>query len=52
VLVPYWARRLGRNALHARQLSKRGGELFCELKGDRVLIAGKAVKVIEGRMFL
>ena len=52
VLVPYWARRLGRNTLHARQLSKRGGELFCELKGGRVLIAGKAVKVIEGRMWL
>jgi hypothetical protein len=43
---------LGRRALHARQLSKRGGELFCELRGDRVLIAGKAVKVIEGSRFL
>ena len=52
VLVPYWAERLGKRALHARQLSKRGGELFCELRGDRVLIAGRAVKVIEGSLFL
>ena len=52
VLVPYWAEHLGKHALHARQLSKRGGELFCELRGDRVLIAGKAVKVIEGSLFL
>ncbi len=52
VLVPYWAQRLGRTTLRARQLSKRGGELLCELRGDRVKIAGKAVKVIEGAMFL
>ncbi len=52
VLVPYWAERLGKRVLHARQLSKRGGEFFCELKGDRVAIAGKAVKVIEGVLFL
>ena len=52
VLVPYWAEKLGKQTLHARQLSKRGGELFCELKGDRVKIAGKAVKVIEGSLFL
>jgi len=52
VLVPYWAGRLGRTSLHARQLSKRGGELLCELRGDRVKIAGKAVKVIEGALFL
>jgi PhzF family phenazine biosynthesis protein len=52
VLVPYWAERLGKTTLHARQLSKRGGELFCELCGPRVKIAGKAVKVLEGAMFL
>lgn len=52
VLVPYWAERLGKRDLHARQLSKRGGELFCKLRGDRVMIAGKAVKVIEGSLFL
>ena len=52
VLVPYWAGRLGKTALRARQISKRGGELFCELRGDRVKIAGQAVKVLEGTMFL
>ncbi len=52
VLVPYWAQRLGKTMLQARQLSKRGGELLCELRGDRVKIAGKALKVIEGSLFL
>lgn len=52
VLVPYWAERLGRTALKARQLSRRGGELLCELQGPRVKIAGKAVKVIEGTLLL
>ena len=52
VLIPYWAKRLGKNVLHARQLSKRGGVLFCEFRGDRVKIAGKAVKVIEGSVIL
>lgn len=39
-LTPYWAARLGRATLHARQLSARGGELWCEDRGDRVSIAG------------
>jgi len=47
-LVPYWARRLGRSRLHARQVSRRGGELFCELRGERVSIAGQAVTYLEG----
>ena len=48
VLVPYWAARLGKNELHARQLSPRGGELFCEAHGARVWMAGRAVKYLEG----
>jgi len=52
VLVPYWAQRLGKTRLHARQLSRRGGELFCELQGPRVKLAGRAVKVIEGVFLL
>lgn len=48
VLVPYWAARLGKNTLHARQLSPRGGELFCEAHGARVWMAGRAVKYLEG----
>ena len=39
-LIPYWAARLGKNQLRARQISQRGGELFCELRDDRVEIAG------------
>jgi PhzF family phenazine biosynthesis protein len=47
-LVPYWAERLGKTTLHARQISPRGGELFCELRGERVEIAGHAVRYLEG----
>jgi len=47
-LVPYWAARLGRKQLHARQVSQRGGELFCEDRGDRVNIGGTAVTYLEG----
>jgi PhzF family phenazine biosynthesis protein len=49
-LVPYWAKRLGKTKLHARQISRRGGELFCELRGDRVVIAGRAALYLEGRI--
>lgn len=47
-LVPYWAGRLGKKKLHARQVSARGGELWCEHLGERVKIAGRAVKYFEG----
>jgi predicted PhzF superfamily epimerase YddE/YHI9 len=47
-LVPYWAERLGKHALRARQVSARGGELWCELRGDRVIIAGHAAPYLEG----
>jgi predicted PhzF superfamily epimerase YddE/YHI9 len=49
-LVPYWAARLGKSRLNARQLSARGGELFCTLQGDRVLIAGHAVEYLCGEI--
>jgi PhzF family phenazine biosynthesis protein len=49
-LVPYWAKRLGKTTLRARQISPRGGELFCELRGDRVEIAGRAVQYLEGEI--
>jgi predicted PhzF superfamily epimerase YddE/YHI9 len=49
-LVPYWSQILGVNKLHAKQLSKRGGELFCEMVGDRVQIAGSAVKYLVGEI--
>ena len=47
-LTPYWAERLSKNTVHSRQISKRGSELFCELKGHRVEIAGRAVKYLDG----
>ena len=52
-LAPFWATRLGRSQLSARQISTRGGELWCTWDGDdRVRIAGEAVTVIEGRLLL
>ena len=50
-LIPYWATKTGKTTFHARQLSKRGGELFCELLGDRVAIAGSAVTYLEGTIY-
>ena len=52
VLVPYWAERLGKQRLDARQISARGGVLRCELKGDRVDIAGQAAFFMEGSVYL
>ena len=49
-LIPYWSRRLGKKKLHAFQLSKRGGELFCEDRGERVGIAGRAVEYLKGEI--
>ncbi|HTP89480.1 MAG TPA: PhzF family phenazine biosynthesis protein [Bryobacteraceae bacterium] len=51
-LIPYWARRLGKKTMFARQVSARGGELWCEDLGDRVLISGHAVEVIQGAITL
>ena len=48
VLTPYWAGRLGKQELRARQISARGGELACTLRGDRVTLAGRAVLYLEG----
>jgi len=48
VLIPYWATVLGKKELYARQVSKRGGELFCGLVDDRVRISGKAALYLEG----
>ncbi len=48
VLVPYWSSELHKKNLHAFQISKRGGELFCIHAGDRVEISGRAVLYLEG----
>ncbi|MGH7032065.1 MAG: PhzF family phenazine biosynthesis protein [Stellaceae bacterium] len=47
-LIPYWAARLGKTRLAARQLSRRGGSLCCAIRGDRVSIAGRAVPYLTG----
>lgn len=48
VLTPYWARRLGKSEMSARQISQRGGSLRCRLKGDRVEMAGRAAPFLHG----
>lgn len=47
-LVPYWKGKLGKSTFHARQISARGGELFCEDCGSRVRISGRAVSYMQG----
>ena len=49
-LAPFWSERLGKSILRARQLSRRGGELLCVMKGDRVEIGGDAVLYLEGEL--
>ncbi|HEX8418719.1 MAG TPA: PhzF family phenazine biosynthesis protein [Sphingomonas sp.] len=52
VMVPYWADRLGRDRFTAFQASARGGRLTCRLDGDRVILGGACVTVIEGSFLL
>lgn len=49
-LIPYWAGQTGKKTLIARQISQRGGELYCEYKDDRVIIGGKAVLYFTGTL--
>lgn len=49
-LIPFWSGRLGKPELHARQLSARGGELFCADRGERVSIGGRAVMYSSGNI--
>ena len=51
-LIPYWAQKLGKQSLHGRQVSARGGELFCKLNGDRVEMAGHAVLYLKGKSWV
>ncbi|MEO5867464.1 MAG: PhzF family phenazine biosynthesis protein [Sphingomonas sp.] len=52
VMVPYWTKRLSRDQFTAYQASKRGGHLTCRLDGERVILGGGCVTVIEGTFFL
>lgn len=49
-LAPYWASKIGSKKFSVKQMSARGGELHCELAGDRVFIYGQAVKYLEGKI--
>lgn len=49
-LIPYWSEKLGKTEMFARQISQRGGELFCALKDDRVKIGGNAVLYLKGEI--
>lgn len=51
-LIPYWADKLKKTKLYAFQVSSRKGELWCELKGDRVLISGKVVTYLKGEIYV
>lgn len=51
-LIPFWSRRLNKKVLHAFQISERMGELFCEDKGDRVIISGEAKTYSIGQFTL
>ncbi|MCL4170226.1 UNVERIFIED_CONTAM: hypothetical protein GTU68_057701 [Idotea baltica] len=51
-LTPYWAGRLNKTYLRARQISQRGGDLWCSLKGDRVTITGYGCLYMQGQIFI
>ncbi|MCL2226522.1 MAG: PhzF family phenazine biosynthesis protein [Oscillospiraceae bacterium] len=51
-LIPFWAQRLDKNEMVAKQLSRRGGTLYCKNCGDRVKIAGRAVLYLQGEIFV
>lgn len=51
-LIPYWSKKLGKKQMTAKQVSERGGTLFCEDREDRVLISGKARTYSEGFLYL
>jgi len=49
-LAPYWSSVLNKTKLNAKQISSRGGKVYCQLKNERVLISGSAVKYLEGHI--
>ena len=51
-LIPYWAKRMNKTTFNVKQVSKRGGELKCQLDGERVFISGTAVCCIVGEMMI
>lgn len=51
-LTPYWSEKLGRSTMRARQLSRRGGEVLCEDRGERVTLGGTAARYLAGTIIL
>jgi predicted PhzF superfamily epimerase YddE/YHI9 len=51
-LIPYWSKRLTKRVMTAKQLSKRGGMIYCEDCGERVKIGGKAVRYLKGEIMV
>jgi PhzF family phenazine biosynthesis protein len=51
-LIPFWAEKLGKEEMTAKQLSKRGGTLYCKNCGNRVKISGKASLYLQGEIFI
>jgi len=49
-LAPYWSSKLGKSSLNARQVSKRGGDVLCQVSGSRVILAGGAVTFMEAEI--
>jgi predicted PhzF superfamily epimerase YddE/YHI9 len=49
-LIPFWSERLGKQEMFAKQISKRSGELFCRMLGDRVGIGGRAIVYLRGEI--
>lgn len=50
MLAPYWANRLNKSKLYAEQLSTRLGKIYCETKGDRVLLSGQVMPFLNGQI--
>ncbi|HED32881.1 MAG TPA: PhzF family phenazine biosynthesis protein [Gammaproteobacteria bacterium] len=51
-LIPYWSKRLNKKELRAKQISERGGEVYCRNMDERVIIAGKTAKYLTGTIFI
>ncbi|MBP8114587.1 MAG: PhzF family phenazine biosynthesis protein [Chitinophagaceae bacterium] len=49
-LIPFWSYKLGKDIMQAKQLSKRGGNIYCEQKGERVIMGGKCVFYMKGEI--
>jgi predicted PhzF superfamily epimerase YddE/YHI9 len=51
-LIPFWSYKLGKEKMNAKQLSKRGGDIYCEQKGERVIMGGRCVFYMKGEITL